>query len=126
MKKMLLVLTLAAVLGTSLLTATAVEAIQATVNWTDAAEPDPANAQTGVRVYRRDGVDANPWVQQGPDLAAGALTLNQTGLALSTRYCYQVEYFNAFGAAARQPALGACGTPDNPLPAGGVTVIFAP
>lgn len=116
---------LIALLATGSLLAIAVPAaaIQATLNWTDAAEPDPANEETGFRVERRDGVDANPFVSQGT-VGANVTTFNQTGLTLATRYCYRVVSFNAFGDAAASNI--ACGTPDLPLPVSGLTVIFAP
>jgi len=111
MKKLILVLAL--LLGY----AAAAEAVQATATWSD-----DGSAQT--RVERRDGVDANPFVQQGPLLAAGVQTFNQAGLVLGERYCYRVVKINDFGDSA--PLGPACGTPDAPLPASGLSVIFAP
>lgn len=95
---------------------TAAEAIQATITWTG----DGVNS---VRMDRRDGVDANPFVSQGV-VPAGTTSFNQSGLVLSTRYCYRPVAFNGFGDAANSPI--ACGTPDVPLPVSGVSVIFAP
>lgn len=104
-------------LSALVLTAVPAWALQATLNWSD-------DGQNPTRVERRDGVDANPWVAQGASVPAGTTTFNQTGLVLGTRYCYRVIKTNAFGESA--PTGPACGTPDVPLPASGLTVIFAP
>lgn len=93
-------------------------AVQATVTWTD-----NSSDETGFRVERRDGVDANPFVAQ-TTTAANVTTFNQAGLTLGTRYCYRVLAVNAFGDSA--PTAVVCGTPDTPLPASGISVIFAP
>ena len=92
-------------------------AVQATLTWTD-----DGSAQT--RVERRDGPDTEPFVAAAPVLAAGVQTFTQAGLAIGTRYCYRVIKTNAFGDSA--PLGPACGTPDAPLPASGLSVIFAP
>ena len=110
MKKILLAI------GLVLALATPVLALQATITWTG----DGVNA---VRMERRDGVDANPFVSQGT-VAAGTTSFNQSGLVLSTRYCYRPVAFNGFGDSVNSPI--ACGTPDVPLPVSGVSVIFAP
>lgn len=91
------------------------EAIQATLNWSD----DGAN-QT--RVERSDAGGA--FVAQGSLLPAGVKTFNQTGLVTGTAYCYRVIKTNTFGDSA--PLGPACGTPGAPLPATGLSVIFAP
>jgi hypothetical protein len=99
-------------------------ALQATVTWTDNS-PGANNptAETGFRIERRDGPDTAQWVAQGT-VAAGVTTFNQTGLATGTRYCYRVI---ALGATSNAPASPiACSTPDAPLPASGVSVIYAP
>ena len=103
-------------LAALLLLPAAAEAVQATVSWT-------GDGASQARVERRDGADTNPFVAQGT-VASGVASFNQDGLALATRYCYRVVQFNAFGDAPASPV--ACGTPDVPLPASGVTVIFAP
>ena len=108
----------------ALLLATPAFALQATVTWTDQAEPDSANEETGFRVLRRDGVDANPFVQQGADLGANVTSFNQSGLVLGSRYCYKVVAFNALGNAPDSNI--ACVTPDAPLPASGVVITVAP
>ena len=92
-------------------------AVQATLTWSD-----DGSAQT--RIERRDGPDTAPFVAAAPALAAGVQTFNQAGLALGTRYCYRVIKTSAFGDSA--PLGPACGTPDVPLPASGLSVIFAP
>ena len=96
---------------------TAAHAVQATLTWSD-----DGSAET--RIERRDGPDTAPWVAQGALLAPGVKTFTQAGLALGTRYCYRPVKVNAFGAAPNPPV--ACGTPDAPLGASGLTVIFAP
>ena len=111
MKKLILALVL--LLGY----AVAAEAVQATLTWSD-----DGSAQT--RVERRDGPDTAPFVAAAPVLAPGVQTFNQAGLVLGTRYCYRVVKTNAFGDSA--PLGPACGTPDAPLPATGLSVIFAP
>lgn len=98
------------------------EAVQATANWTN---PTSGAAPTGIRVDRRDGPDTSPWIQQGPLLAVGVTTFNQSGLAISTRYCYRVVPVNAFGGNDATAPV-ACGTPDVPLNVDGLTIIFAP
>jgi len=93
-------------------------ALQATVTWTD-----NSSDETGFRVERRDGVDANPFTVQ-TTTAANVTSFNQAGLVLATRYCYRVVAVNGFGSAAASAIV--CGTPDAPLPASGVSVVFAP
>jgi len=100
------------------LSAMPARAVQATISWVD-----NSTDETGFRVDRRDGVDTNPWVVQATT-APNSTSLNQTGLAVGTRYCYRIVAINTFGPAA--PSNEACGTPDVPLPASGVTVVFAP
>jgi hypothetical protein len=99
-------------------------ALQATVTWTDnspgANNPTP---ETGFRIERRDGPDTAPWTTQGT-VAAGVTSFNQTGLATGTRYCYRVIALGATSNA--PPSAVACSTPDAPLPASGLSVIFAP
>lgn len=93
-------------------------ALQATVTWVD-----NSSNETGFTVERRDGVDANPWNAQ-TTTAANVTSFNQTGLVVGTRYCYRVIAVNSFGSSAASPE--ACGTPDVPLPASGVSIVFAP
>ena len=96
------------------------EAIQATLTWTLPVDPN----RTGVKVLRRDGVDANPFIQQGATLGVAVTTFNQGGLVTGTRYCYEIVTTGALGDA--PPAGPVCGTPDLPLPASGLSIIFAP
>jgi hypothetical protein len=107
-----------------LLMGTPVSALQSTVTWTDNS-PGASNptAETGFRVERRDGPDTAAWVAVG-SVAANVTTFGQTGLATGTRYCYRVIALSGTGESAPSPV--SCGTPDTPLPASGVTVIFAP
>jgi hypothetical protein len=100
------------------------EALQATVTWTDNSPgANNATVETGFRVERRDGPDTAPWVAQAT-VAANVTTYNQTGLQAGVRYCYRVI---ALGATSNAPASPmACSTPDAPLPASGLSVIFAP
>ena len=93
-------------------------ALQATVTWVDM-----SGDETGFRVERRDGVDANPWNVQ-TTTAPNITSYNQPGLTLVTRYCYRVVAFSGFGDSA--PNIEVCGTPDKPLPASGVSLVFAP
>lgn len=98
----------------------AADAIQATATWTLPVDPN----RTGVKVLRRTGDDTQPFVQQGPTLPGDATTFNQTGLVIGTRYCYEIVTTGAVGDG---PVAGpVCGTPDLPLPASGLSVIFAP
>jgi hypothetical protein len=107
-----------------ILLATPAWALQATVTWTDnspgGSNPTP---ETGFRIERRDGPDTAQWVTQGT-VAAGVTSFNQGGLATGTRYCYRVIALGATSNAPPSPI--ACSTPDAPLPASGVSVIFAP
>jgi hypothetical protein len=93
-------------------------AIQATLNWSN----PPTSTATGIRVERGQGPDPVTFTTQ-QSLPPTATTLNQTGLVLGTRYCYRVVPFNTLGDAS---AVIACGSPDAPLPVGGLTIIFAP
>ena len=96
-------------------------AIQATLSWTN---PPSSNA-TGVRVDRGTGPDPVTYTSQGT-VGPTVTTFNQIGLVIGTRYCYRVVEFNGFGDAPLASAPVACGTPDVPLPASGLSIIFAP
>jgi hypothetical protein len=100
-----------------LLAPVAAEALQATVNWTDNSADE-----TGFRVERAPD-PAGPWASQGT-VAVDVTVFNESGLALATQYCYRVVAFNTLGDAA--PSSAACGTPNTPAGASGITVIFAP
>ena len=102
--------------------ASAVHAVQATLNWTN---PAGGAAATNIRVDRGDGPDPVTFVQQGALLAPGITTFNQSGLVLGTRYCFRVVPVNSFGGN-NAAAPVACGTPDTPLGVNGLSVIFAP
>ena len=93
-------------------------ALQATLTWTD-----NSSDETGFRIERGTGPDPVTFASQGT-VATNMTTFNQTGLTLGTRYCYRIVAFNTLGDAA--PSAAACGTPDTPLPASGLSIIFAP
>jgi hypothetical protein len=118
MKRYLVLLVLIGLLGTP------AWALQATLTWTDNS-PGSANptVETGFRIERREGPDTAPWVTQAT-VPANTTSYNQTGLTAGTRYCYRVIAIGAAGNAPPTPA--ACSTPDAPLPASGLSVIFAP
>ena len=94
-------------------------ALQATLTWTNPA----SSTATGVRIERGTGPDPVTFTSQGT-VGPTVTTFNQTGLTTGTRFCYRVVEFNGFGDAA--PSAQACGTPDVPLPASGLTIIFSP
>ena len=106
----------------ALLLATAVPALalQATVNWTNPADPN----RTGLRVERQDA-GAGAFVVQGSVLGASVTVFNQAGLILNTQYCYRVIAQGALGDAP-QPWPTLCGTPNSPVNVNGITIIFAP
>jgi hypothetical protein len=62
-------------------------------------------------------------VSQGT-VGQNVTAFSQPGLALGTRYCYRIVATGSVGDAA--PSSEAWGTPDAPLSAKGVTIIFAP
>jgi hypothetical protein len=112
------------VLALVALTAAPALALQATITW---ANPAPgANPPTGVKVLRGTGPDPVTFAQVGATLAAGVTTFSDplTGVALGTRICYQVVEAGAVADAT--PSAQACGTPDKPASASGITIIFQP
>jgi hypothetical protein len=93
-------------------------AAQADLTWSN-----PEGAK--VRVERRNGLGAEPWVVVAASLPAGATSFSEIGLANDADYCYRPVAFNDFGDAS-QPWPEVCGSTRRPGNVGGVILIIRP
>lgn len=109
-------LTIAALL---VLVASPAFALQAVVSWTN-----PTDASiTGINVLKAASPTGTFTAVNPSVLAPGTSTFTDTAITINTQVCYEVQTVNGLGSTATSAV---CGTPNAPLPASGITIIFKP